>query len=163
MRLALAQLEAGAAEDAAKSYEACLKGPFASDREIKFCAARAFVESGRHLPAITHLEEIRASDANFRPPQVSLLIARALAGAGRNQDAQSEFQDAEQRFGDFEVKVEYAIWAYLTGDMSTAKRLHADLEQTMKHWNMHTRELNMQLVRRLTAAGEAAGNRQVPA
>ena len=50
MRLASALLEAGVAEEAARNYEACLKGPFASDREIKFCAARAFVESGRYAP-----------------------------------------------------------------------------------------------------------------
>jgi len=59
MRLALAQLEGGSAEEAAANYEACLQGPFASDREIRFCAARAFVESGRYDSAITHLEELR--------------------------------------------------------------------------------------------------------
>ena len=34
MRLALAQLEAGAADEASNNYEACLRGPFASDLEI---------------------------------------------------------------------------------------------------------------------------------
>src|SRR5664279_3909970 len=77
MRLALAQLEAGAAEEAAANYEACLKGPFASDREIRFCAARAFVESGRYDSAIGHLEELRKGDAHFRAEQIGILMARA--------------------------------------------------------------------------------------
>lgn len=159
MRLALALLEAGAAEEAARNYEACLKGPFASDPEIKFCAARAFVESGRYMPAIAHLEEIRVANPDFRAEQVSLLIARALAGAGRNQDAKVEFENAERRFGSFEALAEFAVWAIISGDQPNATRLRATLEQTMSRWNKHTRELNMHLVRRLSAASDAAKNR----
>ena len=156
MRLALALLETGAAEEAARNYEACLRGQFASDLEIRFCAARAFVESGRYSSAIAHLEEIRTTDSNFRAEQISLLIARALAGARRNQDAKSEFEAAVSRFGSFEVRAEYAIWAITSGDTATAGRLQVDLDQTMKRWNRHTRELNMPLVRRLSAASEIA-------
>lgn len=159
MRLASALLEAGLAEEAARNYEKCLKGPFASDLEIKWCAARAFAESGRHVPAITHLEDIRAADPNFRAEQVSVLIARTLAVAGRSQDAKSEFEAAESRFGSFEVRAEYAIWAIASGDIATAVKLQAGLEQAMKNWNRHTRELNMPLVRRLAAASDVARNR----
>ncbi len=158
MRLALAQLEAGAADEAANNYEACLRGPFASDLEIKFCAARAFVECGRYAPAMAHLEEIRATDANFRAEQLSLLMARALAGAGRNQDAKAEFEAAANRFGSFEVNAEYAVWAMTSGDSQTAAKLQTELAQTMKHWNRHTREMNMHLVRRLNAASDVARN-----
>lgn len=159
MRLASALLEAGLADEAATNYEKCLKGPFASDLEIKWCAARAFAESGRHVSAITHLEEIRAADPNFRAEQVSILIARTLAAAGRSQDAKSEFEAAESRFGSFEVRAEYAIWAIASGDIATAVKLQAGLEQAMKRWNRHTRELNMPLVRRLAAASDVARNR----
>jgi hypothetical protein len=61
MRLAFALLEAGAAEEAAINFEACLKGPLASDPEIKFCAARAFIESGRHAAAIPHWKTTKQS------------------------------------------------------------------------------------------------------
>lgn len=159
MRLALALLEAGAADEAATNYEACLKGPFASDPEIKFCAARAFVESGRHARAIGHLEELRASDANFRAEQVSLLIARALAGAGRGRDARAEFEAAVKRFGSFEAHAEYAVWALTSGDNATAAQLQAEIDQAMKRWNKHARELNMHLVRRLAAANDIAKGR----
>lgn len=159
MRLASALLESGAAEEAAMNYEACLKGPFASDLEIKFGAARAFVESGRHARAVTHLEEIRAANPGFRSEQVNLLLARALAGAGRNQDAKVEFEATASRYGSFEAIAEYAIWAVASGDGATATRLQGEIDQAMKRWNRHTRELNMPLVRRLNAAHEMANRR----
>ena len=152
MRLAFALLEAGNAEEAATNYEACLKGPFASDLEIKYCAARALIESGRHATAISHLEEVHSKDSNFRPAQISLLLAQALAGAGRNADATVEFESAMQRFGSFEIQAEYAIWAYSNGDKTTAQKLQANLDQTMKRWNRHTRDIHQSLVRRLNAA-----------
>lgn len=154
MRLALALLETGAAEEAAKNYEACLKGPFASDPEIKFCASRALVESGRFSLAIEHLEEIRAKDANFRAEKVSLLLARAFAGAGRNAEAKAEFETAEHRFGSFDVRVEYLFWVLASGDTATATRLRSELDKVMKRWNRSTRELNMPMIRRLNAADE---------
>ena len=152
MRLALAQLEAGQANEAALNYEACLKGPFANDPEIKYCAARAFVDSGRLAPAITHLEEIRQGNPSFRPEQITLLMARALQGAGRNSDAKIEFENAVHRFGSFEAKAEFAIWAYQMGDTATAASLQAELDQTMRHWSKHNRTMNQDLVHRLAAA-----------
>jgi len=83
MRLAAALLASGAPQEAAANYEACLKGPFASDPEIKFCAARANLDSGNFPRAAVLLQEIRAADAGFRAEAVQLLLARALAGAGR--------------------------------------------------------------------------------
>src|SRR6187549_1730291 len=52
MRLAAAQLEAGMAAEAAASYAACLKGPFADDLEIRIGAARAYFACGRSEEAI---------------------------------------------------------------------------------------------------------------
>jgi hypothetical protein len=159
MRLAKALLECGEAEEAAVNYEACLKGPFATDPEIKFCAARAFVESGRFAAAVAHLEETRAANPSFRAEQLSVLIARALAGANRDADARAEFETALQRFGSFDVRAEYAIWALLRGDKATAARMQAEMAPIMERWNPHTRTLNMPMVRRLQAAVDEAKKR----
>jgi hypothetical protein len=152
MRLALALLETGNAEEAATNYEACLKGPFADDLEIKFCASRALLECARYADAIGHLEQIRQIDVNFRAEKISLFLARALAGAQLDSAAHAEFQSAEQRFGSFEVKAEYAVWAWTIGDQVNGTRLQTELELSMKRWSRHTRELNLPLIRRLTAA-----------
>ncbi|MBI5258416.1 MAG: hypothetical protein HY855_18060 [Burkholderiales bacterium] len=152
MRLAAAQLEAGAAEHAAASYEACLRGPFAADPEIRLGAARACEACGRHAQAVQHLQAIRTEQPGFRTEAVSLLLARALAGAGEATLARAEFESAVARFGSFESRAEYAIWAAQAGERAIATRLHAEIEHATRRWNRHTHELNAALMRRLREA-----------
>jgi len=152
MRLAAAYLEAGQPLEAAQSYDACLKGPFASDLEIRLGASRAYFACERYAEAVTHLEFIRKTDPAFRAEQISLLLAQALAGAGRSVDARAEFEFAMERFGSFESRAEYAIWAATSGDTATSARLQIELQRSMERWNRHTRELNKPLLRRLNAA-----------
>lgn len=156
MRLAAALLEAGAPEEAARNYEACLKGPFAADPEIQQRAARAFFESGQAERAIAHLEKVRGTDPSFRPEAVGLLLARAQAAAGRGAEARTTFEAMLARFASFESRVEYAIWARLAGDKATAERLDAEIEQILRRWSGHTRELNQPLLRRWYAARNGA-------
>jgi hypothetical protein len=156
MRLAAALLEAGQAEEAAANYEACLKGPFATDLEIRLGAARAHYACGRHPQAVQHLETIRSQDRGFRAEQISLLLAQSLAGAGRGADAKAEFEAALIRFGGFEVMAEYAVWAAKAGDKEVLDRLRPELERTMQRWRRQTRELNAPLLQRLNAALAAA-------
>ena len=156
MRLAAALLEAGAFDEAASHYEACLKGPFASDLEIRLGAARAGFAGERWAMALEHLAYIRQTNPDFRTETVSLLWARTLAGAGRRAEARVEFEDALARFGSFEVRVEFAIWAIISGEIDLAGRLQAEIQSAMQRWNRHTQELNRPLVRRLHAAYEVA-------
>jgi len=152
MRLAAALLEAGVADESADTYEACLTGPFASDLDIRFGAARACVEARRFTDAVQHCNRIRSSNDAYRPEPVALLRARALAGAGRTPEAREEFESALQRFGSFESRAEFAIWAAQSGDKGTATRLQAEIEQATRRWNRHNRELNAALMRRLQDA-----------
>ena len=157
MRLAAALLEAGQADEAARHYEACLRGPFASDPDIRLAAARACLAAGRPAEAVGHLEAIRGINAGFRPEPVALLLAEAFAAAGRPVDAKAEYESAVARFGSFASFAEYAIWASASGDAALAARLRADADHAMKHWDRHTRELNRPLIRRLDAAVDATG------
>lgn len=156
MRLASALLEVGDAEAAAREYQACLQGPFASDPEIRLGAARAFVECARYDDALRHLEPLRQERPDYRPEPVALLIARSLAGASRAAEARQAFEAADARFGTFEAKAEYAIWAYAVGDTATAERLRPELEKIAARWSSLTRELNAPVARRLAAAQAAA-------
>jgi hypothetical protein len=152
MRLAAAQLEAGRADDAASSYEACLKGPFAGDLDIRWGAARAWLACGRHAAAAGQLQAIRAQDPAYRAEEISLALARALGGAGRGVEARAEFESSLQRFGSFEARAEYAIWAAENGERELASRLQAEVQQAMTRWNHHTRALNLATLQRLEAA-----------
>lgn len=152
MRLASALLEVGEAQEAAQRYEACLKGPFASDAEIRFGAARAYVECQRYADALRYLEPLRDDRPDFRPEAVALLVARSLAGSARHAEARQAFEQAVQRFDTYEARAEFAIWAYAIGERATAERLGGELEKIARRWNALSRELNEPIARRLAAA-----------
>jgi hypothetical protein len=156
MRLAAALLEAGQADEAATNYEACLKGPFAKDLDIRWGAARAWLASGRAAQAVAQLQVIREQDAAFRAEEVSLALARAWSENGRPAEARHEFESALTRFGSFEARAEFAIWATLNGERELAVRLQHEIQQAMARWNRHTRELNQATLQRLQAATAAA-------
>jgi len=156
MRMAAALLDAGDATGAAQAYQACLQGPFARDLEIRFGAARAFVECERYADALAFVELLRRDHPQHRAEPVALLTARALAGRGRHADARAEFAEAEQRFGTYEAKAEYAIWAYAVGDRVTSTRLQGETDRIAARWNALARELNAPATRRLNAARELA-------
>ena len=159
IRLAEAQLELGLSEAAARNFEACLKGPFLSSLEIRFGAARAFVECQRYREAIVHLEAIQNIDQAFRLEAVSLLLARSYAGVDRDAEARCKFESVVARYGTFEARAEYAIWALAIGDTATAARLQAEIDQITKRWSPQARALNAAAMHRLNAALELSGKR----
>jgi hypothetical protein len=156
MRLAAALLDVGESAEAGSIYESALKGPFASDPDLRFGAAKAFTESQRYQDAIGHLEELRRTRPDFRPDTVALLLARTYAGLSRTSEAREEFERSIQRFGTFEAHAEYAIWALTTGDAATAARLQTEIDKITSRWNSMNRELNDPVMRRLRAAHEVA-------
>lgn len=156
MRLAAALLEVGQAQESATLYESCLKGPFASDLEMRFGAARAFTECQRYPQALVHLEALRRERADFRAEAVSLLTARCLAGTSQPEQARAEFESAVSRFGTFEARAEYAIWALAMGDSATADRLLPEIDKIASRWNTLARDLNAPVMRKLKAARELA-------
>jgi hypothetical protein len=156
MRLAGALLEAGEPAEAAQLYEGALKGPFASDADLRFGAARAYVECQRYAAALPHLQALKADRPDYRPDQVLLLLARCYAGTSRAAEAREAFEEAVRRFGSFEAHAEYSIWALATGDAATAARLQTEIDRQVKHWNPVSRELNEPVMRRLKAAHELA-------
>ncbi|WP_377153088.1 hypothetical protein ACFJIX_17270 [Roseateles sp. UC29_93] len=90
MRLATALLEAGEAAQSAEQFQACLRGPFAKDLEIRLGAARAFLAAGQAAQALEHLASMRAEKADFRAEAVSLLTARSLAALDRTVEARAD-------------------------------------------------------------------------
>ncbi|UXH76992.1 tetratricopeptide repeat protein [Roseateles amylovorans] len=152
MRLAAALMEAGEGAQAAEHYQACLKGPFAKDLEIRLGAARALEACGQPAAALAHLASIRKEQPAFRPEAVSLLTARCLAALDRQADAKAEFESASERFGSVEAWAEHAIWAIGRGDEATAQPLLARIDKVSAKWNALTRALNEPVMRRLQVA-----------
>jgi len=156
LHLAAALLDAGQADEAAATYEACLSGPFADDPDIRLGAAIAHAESQHPERAIEQLERIRKTQSDYRAEHVSLLLARALSQSGRRQEAKHAFESAIETYGSFDATAEYLIWALSSNEKALAERLEAEIQRITAHWNRQTRELNRPLLRRLDAAHERA-------
>lgn len=159
MRLAQCLLDADQPGAAAEHYEACLKGPFASDPDIRLGAAQARLANGQAAAAQELLHSIRAQDPQYRPEAVMLALAQTHAALGQSAQAQALFDEAVRRFGSFEAHAEYAIWAAQSGHLDVARAQQAELQTIMKHWqgNRHAKALNKQLLKRLDAALSQAG------
>lgn len=152
MRLAAAQYGAGQFADAVVNYEACLVGPFSSDVTMRFGAALAYIGHQQHAQAINHLEAIRRENPTFKPEEVSLTLARSLTAAGRQSDAKTELSAANAKFGNVEVRAEYAIALVAAGEIRQATAIREEIARDMKRWSSHTSDLYMPVIRRLDAA-----------
>ncbi|MDO5652648.1 MAG: tetratricopeptide repeat protein [Brachymonas sp.] len=159
MQLAKALLDDDQPAEAAEHYEACLKGPFANDPEIRLGAARARLANGQNEAALDLLLHICEQDPHFRPETVAIALAKTYGALGQDVRARQEFDAAVQRFGSFEAHAEYAIWAAEHGHLDAAQAQHAELQAIQQHWkgNRHAKMLNKALLKRLDAALSKAG------
>jgi len=148
-RYADALLAADQVAEAVQQFEQCLQGPFANDLEIQFAAANAQFRFRQFDKALNLLLAIRSQSTTFRAEAVTLLLARSFAAQGKNGEAKVEFEDAVVRFGSVSVKAEYAIWAAQQGDLTTAQKLRAELDELKKHWNKNSRAQYLPLLSKL--------------
>jgi hypothetical protein len=77
--------------EAAALYRSCLAGLYETDPEIRYGLASALLFDGRHDEALAVAERLRASHPAFRPSDVALVIARALEGVNRLEEALKAF------------------------------------------------------------------------
>nr|WP_315484448.1 hypothetical protein [uncultured Undibacterium sp.] len=152
MRLASAYLEADDPQQAAIQYEACLRGPFASEREIMFGAAKARLQNKQGDAALELLLKIRQLHAEFRKEQVGLLLAQSYALQGQNEAARLEFSRAASEHGSIDAYAEFAIWALSIGDVATAQTQRQEIERMQKHWDKHHFAMHKPLLKRLETA-----------
>lgn len=154
MRVANALLDAEQFDEAVTHYEQCMRGPFASDLEVRWGAAKAYMAAGQTDLAIEHLERLSHEHPQFREEPVAVLLARAYASAGRRMEAKVAFEHAYDRFGSFETKAEFLIWALISREDVLAAKLQAEVHAIVQRWNRTTKNIHRSLLVRLDAAYE---------
>jgi hypothetical protein len=80
--------------EAASLYRSCLAGVHESDPDIRFGLASALVLAGEVKEAHAVAQALRQSHPAFRAADVRLVLARALEGLGRLDDALAEYRSA---------------------------------------------------------------------
>ena len=79
-------------EEAAALYRSCLNGVHENDPDLRFGLANALELNGNHDEALVFAQKLRASHPAFRPAEAGLVIARALEGANRLEEALAELR-----------------------------------------------------------------------
>jgi hypothetical protein len=156
--LAAAFLDAGMAAKAVEQYDACLRGPFAGDPDIRFAAAEARLANKQAQDSATALAELRKSHPNFKPEQVGLLLARSYAEAGMHAEAGMEFAAVVERFASLEARSEYALWALSRRDSAVADAQLKELNHSRRHMSKQALAQHAEMYRRLDAAVAQQGS-----
>lgn len=145
IRLARAALERGRAQEAVGHYRDALKGPFASDPELLFGSARALLAEGSNTSAREAIEaamRLRQTHLDYRKDEVALLVARAYAAAGQDDEAARAFDHALATYNDVETRARYIAWLASRGNAAQASRHFEDLAKAARHWNSHAKSIN---------------------
>ncbi|HMH18685.1 MAG TPA: tetratricopeptide repeat protein [Burkholderiales bacterium] len=116
--------------EAAKLYESCLQGAFASDGAVLFGLARAAVEGREWDKASTALARLKAAAPRTRPLEVRLLEARVLEGRGQTDAALEAFRTLIPVFVGLEARFRYGDLLLRLGKNEAAMDM---FNEVMKH------------------------------
>jgi hypothetical protein len=139
--LAAECLEVARFDEARRHYEHILKQQ--SGDEPIYALGKAKAEYGLNQPAdtIATLDAMRTRWPDFESAEGHLLYARALADAGRTEEALEEFQEVSQYFSGAEARVRYAMLLDQLGRVNEAKVMFTELLIQMKRAPKHVRKM----------------------
>jgi hypothetical protein len=133
-RAALADecMEIGLFDEAERHYDHILKLPMGAEPLYALAKAKALFARSQPVDAIATLEDLQARWPGFQSAEGHLLYARALADAGRTDEALEEYRAVADYFPGAEARVRYALLLNLLGRTDEAKVVFAELLIQMK-------------------------------
>jgi hypothetical protein len=91
MHLARECMEQGMHAEAEALFRSCLNGIHETDPDLRYGLARALLFQAKHDEALVIASRLRASHPTFRANEVGLVVARALEGTSRFEEALAQF------------------------------------------------------------------------
>jgi hypothetical protein len=116
--------------DAARLYESCLSGAYASDGVLLFGLAKAAVEDGDWRKAESAIARLKASAPKLRPLERRLLEARMLQGRGDNDAALAVYRELLPVFVGLEARYRYGRLLLRLGRQEAAMEM---FNEVLKH------------------------------
>jgi hypothetical protein len=104
-------------------YESALIGPHESDPTLLMGLARSLFMLGDAEGALRTLDRLQAENPGFQSHDGHLLYARALAGAGRNDEAIAEYKTLVPIYPGQEARARYALLLLEMGRTAEAAEL----------------------------------------
>jgi len=116
--------------EAARLYESCLAGAYASDGAILFGLARAAVEGGDWAKGAQAIARLKAVAPKQRPLEVRLLEARLHEGRGEYDAALALYREILPAFVGLEARYRYGRLLLRLGRHDAAMQI---FEEVVKH------------------------------
>ena len=130
MALALECMNHRMYAEAARLYESCLAGAYASDGTILFGLARAAVEGGDSRKAAEAIARLKTAAPKLRPLEVRLLEARVQESVGDYDAALAIYREILPAFVGLEARYRYARLLLRLGKQEAAMEM---FNEVVKH------------------------------
>jgi hypothetical protein len=119
----------GQFDDAIGLYRNCLVGQHEQDVSLMFGLAEAYFHKRDAGNAIAWLDKVIAIEPWFRSGEAKLFRARALAGAGRDEEASAQYEAILDHFPGEEARCRYAAFLAKLGRVDAAERAVQEAEK----------------------------------
>jgi len=121
--------------EAAKLYESCLSGAYASDGAILFALARAAVEGGDWRKAEQAIRQLKAAAPKHRPLELKLLEARIHEGLGEYEPALALYREILPAFVGLEARYRYGGLLLRLGRQEAAMEMFDEVVRHAKRFS----------------------------
>jgi len=145
-RAALAEtcLALGKFEEARAQYVAILAAPQGDEPGFMLGRARAEFGLGEPALAVATLDELKARWPDYRSPDGHLLYAKALEGAGRDEEALATYEAAGAYYPGAEPRVRQAELLARLGRRDEARALADEVARGLRRAPAHVRRAQSQ-------------------
>jgi len=142
--LAEACLALGKFEEARAQYVAILASPQGDEPSFMLGRARAEFGLGEPALAVTTLDELKARWPDYRSPEGHLLYAKALEGAGRDEEALAAYEAVGAYYPGAEPNVRRAELLARVGRGDEARALADEVARGLRRAPAHVRRAQSQ-------------------
>lgn len=127
-------------QEAATLYRSCLAGVHADDPDIRLGLATALLSNDQFADSLAVAQKLRASHPSFRAAEVGLVLARALEGANRLDEALQEFRLLADTYPGEEGRWRYGALLARMGRLPEAQEVFQRMLRNAQRMPAHYRD-----------------------
>ena len=125
--------------DAASLYRSCLSGLHEKDADLRFCLATALFSAGELAEAEQLARALRLEEPKFRPHEIAMLLAQALEGLQRFDEASAELRLLVEIYPGEEARWRYGALLKRMGRAAEAREVFARMLENAQQSPAHYR------------------------